>query len=269
LVDADGNATGVTAEIFDSSGTRTPDSALASTKISTGLYEVALTPAMTSILDTYSVTWSFTKTSVVNKFYSQFQTVGGFLFSVGELRAFDAALDATTYPIDVVEKARAAAEERLEQLCSVAFVPRGRRYITDGDGDTVLRVPDVELRSVVSASISDGTTTTALTADELADLKIDPAGIVTRWSLGSWDSGVRNVTVLYEYGYSQPPEPVKRAAMALARNNLVGLSLFDRARSEAVEGGILSFTLAGRDGPTGIPEVDAVIAQFGRSVYAF
>jgi hypothetical protein len=155
----------------------------------------------------------------------------------------------------------------MELLCHRAFRRKGRRVYLDGDGMNDIILPDRDIKQVVSASIADlsGTVTT-LTSAEITDLVAYPWGVLHRRTLGSWTQGYRNVQVLYEYGPSAAPEPVKRATLALARQNLVGLSLFDRARSEAVDGGILSFTLAGRDGPTGIPEVDAVIAQYSRQI---
>lgn len=268
LADPD-NVNTVTASIVDSAGVAVTGSPFTASHVSTGVFSVALTPTVTAALDTYSVTWTATIDAVSQKRYSSYEVVGDFLFGIADLRAFDPSLTAALYPTDTIVAAREAAEERLELLCGTAFVPRGRRVVLDGTGDLEIIVPDVEVTSVTAGSIDAGSGAVALTSGDLSDLTVYPWGVIRRNDNGVWDSGNKNVSLLYVHGYTQAPEPIRRAAMALARANLVGLSLFDRARSQAVEGGILTYTLAGRDGVTGIPEVDAVISAYSRNVPRF
>ncbi|MDY4522505.1 MAG: hypothetical protein SPD80_02785 [Atopobium sp.] len=70
-------------------------------------------------------------------------------------------------------------------------------------------------------------------------------------------------TIEYIYGVSWIPAKVSAAVMNLAGYYLRPSTTPERATGEAVEGGFIRFTLAGKDGATGLPEVDAVIEQYG------
>lgn len=73
--------------------------------------------------------------------------------------------------------------------------------------------------------------------------------------------------IVYIYGTSSMPEAVKEAVLALAAYYLRESAAPDRATGEATEAGFLRYTIAGRDGATGIPEIDAIAEQFGRKRY--
>jgi hypothetical protein len=73
------------------------------------------------------------------------------------------------------------------------------------------------------------------------------------------------VTILTEYGLRQTPAKIKREAMKYAKSLLLEGPL-DEGRATAIFSDIGGYrlTIAGRDGPTGIPSVDAALAQFSR-----
>lgn len=73
--------------------------------------------------------------------------------------------------------------------------------------------------------------------------------------------------IVYIYGARTMPEAVKEAVLALAAYYLRASATPDRATGEATEAGFLRYTIAGRDGATGIPEIDAIAEQFGRKRY--
>ena len=81
-----------------------------------------------------------------------------------------------------------------------------------------------------------------------------------------WTAGVGNVAVLYEHGRRSPEAPVKRAGIRLAKSVLLPspLTADERATAVFTDIGGYRLTLPGRDGPTGLPDVDAVLDQFGR-----
>ncbi len=221
-------------------------------------YELSVADA--PYLDTYTAVWTDADTTV-RQWTTQIEIVGGHLFEIAELRAFDVALASTAkYTASLVRAARTAAEQRLEQAAHVAFVPRARRYSTVGDGSYRLLVPDTALRGVPREASIDGT---ALTAEELDALIVREWGAFDRED-ALWTQGDA-VEVWYEHGLDAPPEPVRSAAMVLAREYLVASSLSSRAVTEATEIGFFRLSIAGRDGATGIPEVDEVIREFGRS----
>lgn len=266
LVDADDPA-GVTAAVTDSAGVAVAGSPFAAGRVSTGVYEVAVPAAVTATLDTFEVRWSATIIGQPIAPRSGFEVVGGYLFGLADLRALDPVLaDEAKFPLTALADAREAAEERLETLCAVAFRPRGRRAALSGDGQRTLLLPDVEPLRLVSASVArwPGADPQVFDDEDLADITLLEWGAAIRQSRGVWPAGERNLSLLYEHGLDAPPEPVRRAALVLARAVLVRSAVPDRATSESTDTGTIRYSIAGRDGPTGFPEVDAVIEQFGR-----
>ena len=71
-------------------------------------------------------------------------------------------------------------------------------------------------------------------------------------------------TIRYRYGLTEVPVRVSDAVLALAAYYLRPDVTPARATGEATDAGFIRYTLAGRDGATGLPEVDAIIEQFGR-----
>lgn len=241
--------------VLDGSGatayTGTPAAAL-------GLLSAYVPAADLDLLDTYSCSWSGTVAGATLEWPSTIEIAGGYLFEIADLRASDPALaDTVKYPGAACRAARTAAEERFEGAARVAFVPRGRRVTLRGDGSYRLELPDNACRRVVSVSI-DGT---ALDAGALAELELREWGALDRPSL--WPAG-SSIAVYYEHGEDAPPAPVREAAMLLAREYLVRSAISSRAVVEQTDVGAFRLSVAGRDRPTGIPDVDAVIEAFGR-----
>lgn len=81
----------------------------------------------------------------------------------------------------------------------------------------------------------------------------------------TWTSGVGNVSVTYQAGYSStPPADIKEAALAATRWHLLEgrASNVHSPRQTSITndmGGTVNFAVAGTDRPTGYPDVDAVI----------
>lgn len=256
LLDADGQA--VTVTVLDDAGTEVAAD-LEATRASEGLYELTIPDAARSTLDRYTAEWACELGGTPSTFRTRFEVVGGFLFSIADLRAFDGELTAAEYPASQVREVRDTVAARFEKWCGVAFVPRGARVTLNGPDDTTLLLPYREVTRLVSASIDAGDGFEALTADELADV------VVHRWGglyrAASWTGGTGNVKAHVEHGYDDVPDPVHRAAMIYARSLLVASPIPDRATSETTDVGTVRFSIAGRDGPTGIPEVDAVLVD--------
>ena len=96
----------------------------------------------------------------------------------------------------------------------------------------------------------------------------DVAEVLTPgWSLVSDCQAVGpegRATIRYRYGLTEVPERVSEAVLRLAAYYLRPSATPERATGEATDAGFIRYTLAGRDGATGLPEVDAAIEQFGR-----
>jgi len=216
--------------------------------------------AALSELDTYRLTWSGTSGADALEWTQYVEICGGYLCTVAALRASDSSIASETkYPADTVRAARTSAEERFERLAGVAFVPRGRRVSLIGDGTARVRVPDTAIRRIVSASIAGVT----LTAAELAALTRREWGAIDRPAGYVWTADAA-LELAYEHGEDYPPGPVIEAVKLLAREYLVKKALGSRATVEATNVGTFRLSVAGKDGSTGIPDVDAAAAAFGR-----
>ena len=216
--------------------------------------------AVLAALDTYTCTWTGMKLTAAKEWPSVIEVCGGYLFEIAEMRAFDSAFATSSTCTDAkMRAARTAAEQRLERACRVAFVPRARRLSLIGDGTSALRLPDNAVRTVVGLSVDE----TAFTQDELDALDVREWGRVTRTDGLTFESGDK-IEIFYEHGEDYPDAPVVQAAMLLAREYLVRSALSSRATVEATDVGFFRVSVAGPDRPTGLPEVDAVITDFGR-----
>jgi len=222
-----------------------------------GSLSYAAAAASLGSLDTYALTWTGTVSTVSHEWPSTVEICGGYLYEHHELLAFDDAFTGRSQAD--LDAARTKAEVRFEQAAGVAFVPRCQREILVGDGTTRLRLTRPALRTIRSASI-DGT---ALTADELAALVKREWGAVDRTDGLVWTADAE-ILICYEHGEDSPPEPVSLAAILLAQEYLAKRNIASRATSESTDVGFLRLSIAGRDRPTGIPEVDEVAKEFGR-----
>lgn len=240
----------------------------ASTLVSTGIYEFILTPTQTAVLDRYTASWSAAFSGVTNTFATHFEVVGGFIFGVGEVRALNAELaNTTTYPTAKLVDAREGVSDDLETECGIAFAPRGRRVTLSGDDRKSLLIPNLRVRRLVSLKVGG----TAFTQAELDDLAVEPWGLVTRKTLGTYTDGDRNVEVHYEHGYDFPPEGIRRAALVLAKHRLLPSPMGLDARSSSVTTDEGTYTLIqpGIRRPFGIPEVDAEVERYREEVPVF
>jgi hypothetical protein len=218
----------------------------------------------TDDLDILTVTWTTQSLGTVTTTH---EIVGAFLFTVMEARAFDGAAmsNTTTYPTAAIEEARARITDQFEEICGVSFIPRYRREVFNGLGGTVLNLHRQKVTAVRSVEYRDagGTTWTALTADDLADVFIDPWGSLIRETTGTFITGRRNIRVGYEHGFDTPPLEIKRAALLATRYELVKSNINDRAISITTEQGSEQLWTPGLSGRgTAIhplPEVDRIL----------
>lgn len=220
-------------------------------------------------LDTYRLVWTATVSSATYTWTSEVELVGGYLFEISDLRAQDRTfVDTTKYPTKLLREVRNWVEDVIEgpRAANVAFVKRGGRVTLDGSNRDALMVPDLELRQVYSVSVDGSAWTSGEVATITADdgiLWLNPSSPVSKWS-----SGHKNVTVHYVHGYDAPPGAITRAALMLAREYLVKSDVPGRATATSIGDQLFRLTIAGRDGVTGLPDVDAAIAQFGRVGFA-
>lgn len=229
----------------------------------TGVYTYSLPSAVRGALGTYSVLLSYTVSGIASSTTVDVEVVGSLLFDVAELRdRYPDIANASSYPSADIRSARDEATARLEQAAGVAFASRRRLVTVSGDDTSRLMLPDVEVTAVHYVEVDDD----AYSGSELAALTLDPSGMLVKTDGSVWPHGVRNVVVEYDHGYATTPEPVRRAAMRLAVEALIPSAMPTRAVAQTTDLGEIRYSLANPEAgrPTGDPEVDAVIAMFGR-----
>jgi hypothetical protein len=220
-----------------------------------GRYRYLLAPQAN--LDVLTTIWEGTFGGVVQRITRVFELVGGFYVTLPEIRAADSEFtDAARYPDDRLGAARAWFEDKAEEVCGVAFVPRYGRELHDGDATDSVMLRTRRPRKLLAATL-DGV------ALVLADLKVYSHGEVRRKDGAAFTLGDQNVVLAFEHGYDAPDSDLREAALEAIRHRLLATKtrgVPDRAVTMTTESGA-SFTLglAGPSRPTGIPEVDAVI----------
>lgn len=187
-------------------------------------------------------------------------------FTLAELNALPNMAEAR-YSTARKEAAAAWAVGIIEREIETSFVAR---TVTDEPHDgggyaIVLDTPHV--LSVTSATENGAAVTDTL---KVRNGVVRRFGSATATTPGRWASGVQNVTVTYQAGYSTTvPSDVKEAALQATRWRLMATNSNSdmNARQTSVTnelGGTTTYAVAGPDRPTGYPEVDAVIVAWKR-----
>lgn len=271
LTDFDGDpvtpSASPTVTIANASGSVVVDGEVASSVEDDGAYLFTLPDAVVGTLGQYAARADFTIGANAGQVRDVVDVVADVLFDVGDMRDFDSktygpASASARYPGWRIRRARDAATDYLERAAEVAFATRRRRVTLPGTGLQRLLLPDVDVTSVVSVLV-DGTT---LDETELAALHLDgEVGLLVRPDQ-PWPGRWTDVVVEYEHGYPTPPGPSRRAAMLIADEYLRSNALPARATVQNTQLGDFRIGTANvdRGHETGIPEVDAVIALYGR-----
>lgn len=183
---------------------------------------------------------------------------GNAYVTIDEIRALPNLGDDNRFTDDELAQAREWFETIFEDYTGMAFVPRLATERLDGRCSTLM-LKHWPVRSVTAVrSFTTATASTAFTADELADLKVDPAGEIKRYSLGYWPT---DVEVDYVHGQEAPPADVRREALTAIQEKLMEDNSgrpTGHVAGVASEGVFIRKMLPGKDAPYGIPSVDEV-----------
>lgn len=198
--------------------------------------------------DLVGIEWLEASGSDEAAFVSRAEVVSRHYFSIGELRGYgdgqDDFNDEEKYPDARLWAARQAAEESFEKAAHRSFVRR-IGATTDYGMDMFINLDHCD----VSRLVSDGY---ALVSD--CQLTRDTGFFGARFPR----------PIEYVYGLDDIPAKVSNAVLTLAAYYLRPSNTADRATGESSEAGYIHFTLAGIDGATSLPEVNATAEQFGR-----
>jgi hypothetical protein len=96
----------------------------------------------------------------------------------------------------------------------------------------------------------------------LADWELDAdGGVIMAPSDVGYDV---DVVLTYRHGYDRPPEPLIQAAIRAAEWSILGdtSNVSPRALGFSNEFGSFRYAMASEEHPTGLPDVDAVLARY-------
>jgi len=231
----------------------------------------ALTGDHTALLDRLTAVWASATQSGNSpaRITQVYEVVGDWLFTIAEARAAHEALIEASYPDATIQAARERIAEWFEQICGVSFVERYRRVVASGDGTCELLLPAPAMRVSAVRRVEERTsgtqTWTALSAGDLADVLVEPTGLLVRETTGVWTLGRRNWRIAYEHGHEQVPEAIKLAALRVLVSQVIPSNHSDRMLSETNSLG--TFRLAAPDARQwgrwfGLPLVDATLAEY-------
>lgn len=227
------------------------------TKSAVGIYTKTITA-------TAAGTWVYvwTGTDVAADIAPGYFTVSAVVapyVTLTELRALPNLADTTKFTNAELAAATDWFETLFEDYTGVAWVPRTvideRHYGTGG----VLMLDHLQPRTVSAVrAYSDATTTVAYTAAELADLHLEPSGVIRRNTLGWFSSGYGLVAVDYTHGYDSPPPDVVEAAKEAIRAHLIDDYQTNRQFAVSTEQGIIRTSQPGPNTPFGLQKPDEV-----------
>lgn len=234
-----------------------------------GVYKVVL-PAQTT-LNKLTLTWTGTFSGTVVSMESQVEIVGGFYFSIAELRGYDSTFqNLTRFPNDALIDARNEVEAEFEDICGRAFVPRyhkERGVETDPAGMIFLEKP--EPITILSIKVNGTDRTSWATSDYLIRDTISPKTLLLRYDalqIASYDPLYYPVDMEYEYGMTQVPIPIKKKALKRAKQFLLGQNstIDERALTMNLPdiGSVNLATPGVRGSETGVPDIDVVLKRY-------
>lgn len=242
----------------------------ATNEAAVGVYSVVI-PAQAN-LNSLRITWTGTFTGTPATIENEVEIVGGFYFSIGELRNYEAAFANTTkFPDDALIDARDQVEAEFEDICGRAFVQRFAREESveiDPDQDMLwLEYPEATRFTVLEQNSAD--LIGYYNSGYLIRDKDSPRGIhVVGQAVGlfNYDTMYYPISAEYEYGMTKVPIPIKQKALKRAKQFLLGLksTIDERATTMIIpDVGTVNLATPGQRGAeTGVPDIDVVLRRY-------
>lgn len=195
--------------------------------------------------DSVKIEWLTASGSNEAAFVSFAEVISRHYFSLGQLLEDGPEQDDfSEYPVEALYSARQAATDVFEQASRRSFVHRVGRT-KDYGRDDLIRLDHGDVYELLSEGYIQ------VSGSQLErDRKCAPVPF-PRW-------------IEYLYGSDAMPTEVSRAVLSLAAYMLRPSNRPLGATGQSSDAGYIHFTVAGRDGATAIPEVNAAIEQFGR-----
>lgn len=193
-------------------------------------------------------------------------------FTLEELRTLPDVSNTAKYPDARVTAVGEYVEAVIENFVGTSFTPRTVTDEVHDGGAYAINLYRPYVLSVTSAT-EDGNPVTD-------DLAVAPGGVLRRFNTGArtapvrWATGYGNVTVTYQAGYSdEPPADIKEAAIRATRFRLMTTAatsgVDERTTSIQNDYGNVQLSVAGRNTPFGLPEIDAVLLMWSDRLNVF
>ncbi|NTU88608.1 MAG: hypothetical protein HGA54_01685 [Actinobacteria bacterium] len=174
-------------------------------------------------------------------------------FTADELRAFVASTKTTlseTITDQDIDSILYHVEDLFDIAAGKSFCLRGKRETIFADGTQTYLVENVGISGIVSCTV-DGVACDVAT--------IHPVGLGMLY-FDAIPTGT--IELHYTYGDERETPSLKRNALLYAKSILGTSTLDPRATgAQNADYGFMRFTVAGQDGATGIPEVDAFLSS--------
>jgi len=169
-------------------------------------------------------------------------------FTVDDFRGYNTGAKLSSTITDAaIEDTRLQVEDVFDMAAGHAFCQRGNRETIVGDNRAVYELEVAGVTDVLSCTVN-GTATNVVVRDGM------------RMLFGAIIKAGATIEVHYLHGDVSPAGALKHNAMVYA-NALIGApSVNPRATGMQSEFGYAKFAVAGKDGATGIPEVDAFLS---------
>lgn len=235
-----------------------------------GVYKIVI-PAQAN-LNLLTLTWTGTFSGTVVSIDTTVEIVGGFYFSIAELRNYDSALqNVTRFPNDALIDARNEVEAEFEDICGRAFVPRFHRergVEIDKDGG-MISLEKAEPINILSIKVNATDYTSWATSGYLIKDTVSPRTLLLRYDalqMTTYDSLYSPVDMEYEYGMPQTPVLIKKKALKRAKQFLLGQNstIDERALTMNLPdiGSVSLATPGVRGSETGVPDIDVVLRRY-------
>lgn len=252
---------GVTVKFRDGAGVDVVERAAAKpVDAPVGRWAVDVEPDDVTTLDDYTATFEFLEGAIERERVEAFRVVGRFYCTLADLREFGAnktLASSAEFPDRILRKYRTLAEELLEDETDMAFSPQARRLTLTGTGRSTLLLP-IRYPSTLIGGTIDGE---AITEPDLAFFHL--RGHELLWENDLWPRTWGGVRLHVGHGLPAVPEDIREATMHIVRHRVESRSALDeRAISRTTAEGTLRLSTAGKDGPTGLPFVDATIERY-------
>jgi hypothetical protein len=271
-VDPDGNSVTVSATKAD--GT-THISPVAATRTGAGVYTYAL--AAQAALQQLKFSWTGAISGQSVTLTTEVEIVGGFYFTVAQLRAYDSSLSLSKYSYDQVVEARMSAESEFERICKRAFVPRFGRETLTGDGTEQLWLDRPDITSITKLTVDGVDKLASWVTSGRVKVDRDATNMLFFDDGGVWYD-LSDIVIEYEHGMKSIPFQIYDKSRQRARHfltsknaridervsviNAEGFGRFNLA-TPGMEMGFGRYVRAGKgDWYTGVPEIDVVLKDY-------